>query len=339
MDFIYSYIVAFLIFITLFLLVIFLFVRFFYKQKKWNEKYVGLTSGRFFYVKYIFLCISFFVLFGTIFAPSDVDIWNKNKQIWNDVVFVLDVSKSMNVEDIWRWNKKISRLEMAKWLITHIVNMYQNNRYWLVIFSGDAISISPITSDYESFLTFLQWVDYKNILQQGSNFEKAMLFGTKRFVSTDKTQWPMLVLISDGGDEGDNLDVSQSVIMLKKQGIKSKVVWIWTQKWGNIPLWYDMFWNSIYQKYHDTLVTSTLNMTNLQKISADIKGDLFFVNNEADISKVHLWLKKNAGELNDWKYDVDMRIFIVGISFIFFICFFLLYCFENNLYKFTKKYV
>ena len=70
--------------------------------------------------------------------------------VYSNIVFILDVSKSMNTKDIEILNinnnldnqefnnlnnKKTSRLDFSKYLIKDIVNSNKNNKHSLVIFA------------------------------------------------------------------------------------------------------------------------------------------------------------------------------------------------------------
>ena len=81
-----------------------------------------------------------------------------------DIVFVLDVSKSMLTQDTPQANT--SRLDTAKYHIREYVLKYPDHRYSLVIFAGDALSISPLSSNIDHFLTGLSRVGHQQVLHQ-----------------------------------------------------------------------------------------------------------------------------------------------------------------------------
>ncbi len=110
-------------------------------------------------IKYIFLALSFIILSLWIF---DIKWWEKTTKTeskWIDIVFVLDVSKSMNALDFHDNNYLYSRLTATKSMISNFVSNHPNDRVGLIIFAGDAHSISPLTLDHDTFLTFLDSVD------------------------------------------------------------------------------------------------------------------------------------------------------------------------------------
>lgn len=60
-----------------------------------------------------------------------------------DVVFVIDVSRSMLTEDV-----KPSRLERAKLSVRDVLDVVRGDRVGIVAFAGSAVVRSPLTSDY-----------------------------------------------------------------------------------------------------------------------------------------------------------------------------------------------
>lgn len=234
---------------------------------------------------------------------------------WLDIVFVLDVSKSMNVLDYKQGNNVYSRLDTAKSLISNYISKNPQNRYWLVIFAWDAISTLPLTTDADIFLTLLKNVDYKNLSVQGSDFEKAINLWVNRF--TDDKRSKVMIIMSDGWD--DKIELNQIKSYIKDKNITSFVFWLWTDNGGYIPTWQDVFWNISYQKYNWDYVVSKLNQDNLESIANAMSGKYFNTNSIDKINSFLINLNKNiikqAMNNADW-FDISRQI--AALSFFFF---------------------
>ena len=72
------------------------------------------------------------------------------KQTGIDVYILLDVSRSMQAEDI-----KPNRLEKAKYQISNLIQKLRGDRTGLIIFSGEAYIQFPLTTDYSAANLFL----------------------------------------------------------------------------------------------------------------------------------------------------------------------------------------
>ena len=130
---------------------------------------------------------------------------------------MLDVSKSMQVRDMTQAGQSYSRLQTAKSLIETMVTQQTHNRYGLGIFAGEAMAISPLTTDHDVIINFLIGVDEKNLSQQGTDLRAAIDLGTERFQDPDRSK--VLLLISDGGDELTSNQLQSHKELIKEQAI------------------------------------------------------------------------------------------------------------------------
>nr|HMT30189.1 VWA domain-containing protein [Bacteroidia bacterium] len=80
-----------------------------------------------------------------------------------DVMIALDVSNSMNAEDI-----RPNRLERSKQAIYKLINQLQGDRIGLVVFAGQAYVQLPITTDYGASKLFLSTINTSMVPTQGT---------------------------------------------------------------------------------------------------------------------------------------------------------------------------
>jgi len=81
-------------------------------------------------------------------------------------VIVLDLSRSMYATDI-----KPSRIEQARFKVTDIINHDSEGQTGLVVFAGDAFTVTPLTRDMETVTTLLMSVSPDIMPVQGSRLE------------------------------------------------------------------------------------------------------------------------------------------------------------------------
>jgi len=340
MEFTNLNIISFFIAIFAWMIITFFFYKLYFKQLKFNSEYKLLSSFKYFYVKYIFLILSLFII---LFSMFWIKYWVKNTVNNNkgvDMMFVLDVSKSMNVADISDSNYNYTRLDIVKNSISKFVVNHKQDRFWLIIFAGDAISNIPLTTDHDLFLTFLKWVDYRNLIKQGSDFKKALSLWINRFNNNDDRS-KALIFISDGWDVEDNIEydsikeLSQSV-----KWISYFVVWVWTKAWWRIITWRDVFGRYLYQQYKWQYVVSKINRSNLRDISSALDSSYFDLSRVDDLnkldSKINSLEKKVITKNINWeKWDLWRVLWI--FSFIGFILFLILYIFEDKIYFLIRR--
>jgi Ca-activated chloride channel homolog len=146
-----------------------------------------------------------------------------------DIVFAIDVSKSMLAEDI-----APNRLEKSKQLVSQIINNLASDRIGLIAYSGSAFPVLPITSDYSVAKMFLQSMNPGMISSQGTSIDDAInLASDKYFDKKDKAR-KLLVIISDGEDHSENaVDAAKEA---KDAGIKIITIGVGTENGSTIPL-------------------------------------------------------------------------------------------------------
>ena len=115
-----------------------------------------------------------------------------------DLIFALDVSKSMLAED-----SKPNRLEKAKQLINAIINKMNNNRIGLVVFAGYSYLQVPITIDYGAAKMLLDATNPSLIPTQGTVLSEAIELSTESFTNTNQKH-KAIILISDGEDHEED---------------------------------------------------------------------------------------------------------------------------------------
>lgn len=322
------------IFLFISIFIWFLFYKFIKNTIHFNKSYKLLSSWKYFYIKYLFLLLSFFTIFIGIFWIKYWDNKKENSEKWIDMIFVLDVSKSMNVFDIENSNNLYSRLYIAKKAIADYVIKNNSNRYWLIIFAWDAVSISPLTFDTDIFLTFLDNVDYRNLVSQWSDFNKALKLWIDRF-NNEKERSKSLVFISDWWDKEDNISYSSIKNISKNiENINYFVAGIWTDDWWKIIVWKDNFWWYKYQKYNWEYVISKLNESSLKDISNAINWEYLKISKVNDLQKLNTKiqkLEKKAIESNTYWNKNNINRLLTIYSFIFFISFLIIYIFEDKI--------
>ncbi|MGC4040835.1 MAG: VWA domain-containing protein [Flavobacterium sp.] len=145
-----------------------------------------------------------------------------------DIIFAIDVSKSMLAEDV-----APNRLEKSKQLVSQIINNLGNDRIGIIAYSGSAFPVLPITTDYSVAKMFLQTMNPGMISAQGTSIDDAINLATTFVDKKDKTN-KLLVIITDGEDHSDNaVDAAEEA---KKMGLKIMTIGVGTEKGGTIPL-------------------------------------------------------------------------------------------------------
>ena len=281
-------------------------------------------------IEIIFLVISILFLFLSLLEPKWwLDKINKTVY-WSNVVFVVDISKSMNALDYNVSRNKISRLDFSKSFITSFISKYSNNNYWLNLFSWETLEVLPLTSDVSLFSTILSWVSSNNIWKNWTDILWAISSSIDFFEW--ENEWWLIVLISDWHDENNIWDISNLLSKMKSKELSLVVLWVWNTKWSYIPTWTDVFGQSSYKTYKWQRVITKLNEKALKNLSDDLWWKYFSIINLDDLVDINEYILSNfekqsisSNALERTNYE---RYFIF-ISFVFFLLY-LFYPFYNN---------
>jgi Ca-activated chloride channel family protein len=181
-----------------------------------------------------------------------------------DIVFAVDVSKSMLAEDI-----APNRLEKSKQLVTQIINNLASDRIGIIAYAGKAFPQLPITTDYASAKMFLQNMNTDMLSSQGTAIDEAIELAKTYFDDEEQTN-RVLIIISDGEDHGDRaVSVAEEA---SEEGIKIFTIGVGNKKGGPIPIKRNgVVLNYKKDKEGETVITK-LDEETLQNIAQEANG-------------------------------------------------------------------
>jgi Ca-activated chloride channel homolog len=114
-----------------------------------------------------------------------------------DLIFVLDVSRSMLAEDL-----APNRLGRAKLAIRDCLERLNGDRVALVVFAGAAVMKCPLTTDYDFLRFVLEGVSTDTVPRGGTMIGDGIRVASRDVVKDELKSYQDLILITDGGDQG-----------------------------------------------------------------------------------------------------------------------------------------
>lgn len=192
-----------------------------------------------------------------------------------DIVFAIDVSKSMLAEDV-----APNRLEKSKQIVSQIINQLGSDRIGVVAYAGSAFPVLPLTTDYSVAKMFLQSMNPGMVSSQGTSLDEAIQMSASYFDEDSKTS-KLVIMISDGEDHSEGVeDVSEEA---NKNGLKIITIGVGTEKGGPIPLKRNGVVESFQRDQNDEIVVTKLNETTLKEIAKNTKGGYINGNNTKEV--------------------------------------------------------
>ena len=187
-----------------------------------------------------------------------------------DIVFAIDVSKSMLAEDI-----APNRIFKAKRLVSEIFNKLGSDRVGIIAYASTAIPVLPITNDFSSAKMFLESLNTDMLSSQGTSIVEAIELSKGYFDDENQTN-RVLCILSDGEDH--EYDENQFISTLSDSGIIILSVGLGSIKGAPIPIKENNIVKSYKKDDKGEVVITKLNDELLKKIATQssgkyIKGD------------------------------------------------------------------
>lgn len=178
-------------------------------------------------VKFSIFCIAIALCILMIARPQYGRSTKTEMKKGIEVVFALDVSRSMLATDVMP-----NRLERSRLLISTLLDRMQNDKTGLIVFAGEAYPQMPITNDIISAKLFLDNINTDMVSLQGTNIGAAIRLASKCFTQ-EKGVGKAIVLITDGENhEGGAVEEAKSAA---KEGKHVYVMGIGNPEGANIP--------------------------------------------------------------------------------------------------------
>ena len=267
-------------------------------------------------LKLIFLLLGLSFLILALVNPKIGTKLETVKREGVDIVFAVDVSKSMLAEDI-----APNRIEKAKRIVSEIINQLASDRIGIIAYAGQAYPQLPITTDYGAAKMFLQGMNTDMLSSQGTAINEAIDLASTYFDDDQQTN-RVLFIISDGEDHSDGSAID-AVNNAVDEGIKVYTVGVGTPKGGPIPIKRRGVVESLKKDAQGEVVITKLNEEILMEIADDGNGAYIDGSNtDAAVNFIKDELNKmdktefEAKQFADYK-DQFQWFLAIGLFFLF----------------------
>lgn len=195
---------------------------------------------------------------------------NEKVEQWTegiDIMLAIDISQSMQIEDF-----EPNRLTAAKDVARDFIKGRLQDRIGIVVFSGDAFSLAPLTTDYKLLNSYLDEINFEMIESRGTAIGSALAVVTNR-MRESKSKSKVCILLSDGDNTAGNIDPITSAELAAAYDIKIYTIIVGQE--GMVPFGKDYFGRP-------NMVENTIDETTMRKIAEIGAGQFFRVtDNEA----------------------------------------------------------
>ncbi len=224
------------------------------------------------YIVYGLRLASLLILAVLIARPQWVDVKSQIKSEGIDIVLVLDVSATMQIND---FDDNRMRIDIAKEEAVRFVERRHNDAIGLVLFARDALSRVPLTLDKQLLRSILKDVQIGDIDANGTALATGMVTAVNR-LKQSKGKSKIMVVLTDGSPEGEDLDPAVAIEVAKQYGIKIYTVGIGSKE---VRFLYDV--------YGRQFMVPQVNARLLEHIAQQTGGKFFMVTDSRDMRSMY----------------------------------------------------
>ena len=146
-----------------------------------------------------------------------------------DIVLALDVSSSMLARDF-----KPDRLEAAKNIAKDFIMKRPNDRIGLVIFSGEAFTQVPLTTDHTMIINVMR--DIKSgMIEDGTAIGDGLATAVSRLKESDAIS-KVVILLTDGVNNSGSVDPMSAAEIAKLYGVRVYTIGVGSRGYAPYPV-------------------------------------------------------------------------------------------------------
>ena len=273
------------------------------------------------FMKFILRVTFFTLLIISLLGPNFGIKEEKVEVVGKDIKIAVDLSESMNANDI-----QPSRIEKVKFEIKKIVDEFSGDRIGIIMFSGEAFVQSPLTYDKNALNLFVETLNTGLVPNSGTDFGPPLELGLSKLQDENSGdndfKSKIIILFSDGEDFGEDTD--QSIEKIKENSLKLFSVGIGTDEGSKIL---DDFGNFKKDNEGNDVITK-LNSSSLRETADKTGGKYYEISkNKNEINQMITEIKNIKGDIidqqtsniseNKYFYFLLSALVLVAIDFIF----------------------
>lgn len=244
------------------------------------------------FIKVFLRSVAFALLIIALLGPSFGAAKREVQSVGKDIMFCVDLSKSMDAFDITP-----TRLEKVKYEMKRIVAAFNSDRVGIIIFSSEAFMQSPLTFDQNALNLFIETLNTNLVPNAGTDFGPPLRMAVEKLEQDNtrisETKSKIIILISDGEDFGD--ETSEIAQQIESKGYKLFTLGVGTEAGGSIRS------GSGYRTDRQgNVIVTKLNPKALQSLANKTGGRYFEINESRnDVSRLISTINSIEGELMD----------------------------------------
>ncbi len=237
--------------------------------------------------------------------PRTVDISNQTKTTKGiDIVMAIDLSSSMLAKDL-----RPNRMEALKEVASNFVDARPNDRIGVVVYTSEAYTKIPVTSDKAIVKEAIKDIKYNSALQDGTGIGMGLTTAVNR-LKDSKAKSKVIILLTDGVNNAGFIEPETASEIAKEYGIKVYTIGLGSNGMAEFPYAYAPNGKGFLYKMMPVEIDEQLMKT----IAKNTGGKYFRANSNSKLESIYKEINKlettEIQELKFYDYDEKYRPFV-----------------------------
>lgn len=203
-----------------------------------------------------------------------------------DIMLVLDISTSMLEPDFLYNNRRITRLDAVKKVVSEFADKRANDRIGLILFGTRAYLQAPLTFDKAGVKNIL-WSMQAGMAGDSTSIGDALALALKTLRKKPKSEEKIIILLTDGENNDGSLSLGQAIKLAADEGIKTYTIGV-----GSPNVFFRML----------SLASSGVDEQGLNLLAQITKGQYFRAEKTEDLQKIYNLIDKLETSVEDERY-------------------------------------
>ena len=227
---------------------------------------------------FVLQMLSLSMLIAALARPQSSNSWSNVTTKGIDIVIALDISSSMMAMDF-----KPNRIEAAKDIAIQFISGRTNDRFGLVIFSGESFTQCPLTTDHATVINLFNGIE-SGMIEDGTAIGNGLATAVSRLKESNAIS-KVVILLTDGDNNRGEIAPVTAAELAKTFGIRVYTVGIGTMGMAPYPV------QTPYGVQVQNMEVKIDEVT-LQKIAATTDGKYFRATNNNKLTEIYQEIDK-----------------------------------------------
>ena len=226
------------------------------------------------HVPFVLRCVAVALVIVALARPQSAEHHSKSNAEGIDIVMAIDVSTSMLARDF-----KPDRITAAKEVAASFIADRPTDRIGLVVFAGESLTQSPLTTDQSTLQTLLARIR-SGIIEDGTAIGNGLATAINRLRESDAKS-KVIILLTDGVNNRGQISPLTAAQIAKDYGIKVYTIGVGTRGKAPYPA-VDMFGNTTFVQ-----VDVEIDEDVLRKIAEQTGGQYFRASDKQKLKAIY----------------------------------------------------